>query len=110
MKALASGVVNGKKFFGVYATGDPTGQNRANFYAQNQNLSIDQILAKYPKTKITSDMINNAAQQYGVDPYMIATIMATDSSMGTAGKGARNNNPGNVGQFDSLDKKGITVK
>ena len=38
-------------------------------------------------------MINKASAQYGIDPIMIATIMAADSSTGTAGKGARKNNP-----------------
>lgn len=52
----------------------------------------------------------SSAERYGVDPLMIAATMGLDSSMGTKGKGARNNNPGNVGQFDSLDAKGITVK
>lgn len=33
--------------------------------------------------------------------------MAADSSMGTKGLGARNNNPGNVGQFDSLWTQGV---
>ena len=55
-------------------------------------------------------MIEAASQKTGIDPLMIATILKLDSSYGTAGKGARNNNPGNVGQFDSLDAKGITVK
>ena len=30
--------------------------------------------------------------------------MAQDSSLGTAGMGARNNNPGNIGQFDNLNR------
>jgi hypothetical protein len=47
-------------------------------------------------------MINIAAQKTGMDPLMIATVMAADSSMGTKWLGARNNNPWNVGQFDSL--------
>jgi hypothetical protein len=37
---------------------------------------------------------------------MIA-IMAQDSAMGTKGLGAKNNNPGNIGQFDSLGTKGV---
>jgi len=47
-------------------------------------------------------MINATAQKYNIDPVMVATIMEMDSSMGTKGLGSRNNNPGNVGQFDSL--------
>ena len=61
-------------------------------------------------SKITADMVNQAAIATGIDPITIAAKMAQDSWMGTQGKGARNNNPWNVGQFDSLDAKWITVK
>lgn len=55
-------------------------------------------------------MVNQASIATGVDPITIAAKMAQDSWMGTQWKGARNNNPWNVGQFDSLDAKWITVK
>lgn len=86
MKALASGKLNGQKFFGVYATGDPTGQNRANEYAKIEKSGIDADLAKFPNTKITSEMINNSAAKFSIDPIMLATILKLDSSYGTAGK------------------------
>ncbi len=111
-KTLASGKINWKKFFGVYATGDPDGTQFASIY----NKVAEQWLDAYMKSrqdrgsKITADMVNQAAIATGVDPITIAAKMAQDSWMGTQGKGARNNNPWNVGQFDSLDAKWITVK
>ena len=95
---------------GVYATGDMDGSRHAAIYNTAVSEGLDNFINKYQGTKITSDMVNKSAQKYGVDPLMIAATMALDSSMGTAGKGARNNNPGNIGQFDSLDAQGITVK
>lgn len=111
-KTLASGKIDWKKFFGVYATGDPDGTQFASIY----NKVAEQWLDAYMKSrqdrgsKITADMVNQAAIATGVDPITIAAKMAQDSWMGTQGKGARNNNPWNVGQFDSLDAKWITVK
>ncbi len=65
--------------------------------------TVDSVLkSQYPNTKITGTMIMNASNTFNVDPKMIYAIMAQDSSMGTAGIGARNNNPGNIGQFDEL--------
>lgn len=95
---------------GVYATGDMDGSRHAAFYQDAANVGLDSYINKFTGTKITSDMVNQSAQKYGVDPLMIAATMALDSSMGTKGKGARNNNPGNIGQFDSLDAQGITVE
>ena len=111
-RTLASGKIDWKKFFGVYATADPDGKQFASIY----NKAAEQWLDAYMKSrqdrgsKITADMVNQAAIATGIDPITIAAKMAQDSWMGTQGKGARNNNPWNVGQFDSLDAKWITVK
>lgn len=111
-KTLASWKIDWKKFFGVYATADPDGKQFASIY----NKAAEQWLDAYMKSrqdrwsKITVDMVNQASIATGVDPITIAAKMAQDSWMGTQGKGARNNNPWNVGQFDSLDAKWITVK
>ena len=102
MKVLASGKLNGNKFFGVYATADMDGTDRANIYNKAENMGLDAFVNQYKGTKITPEMINIAAQKTGMDPLMIATVMAADSSMGTKWLGARNNNPWNVGQFDRL--------
>ena len=102
MKVLASGKLNGNKFFGVYATADMDGTDRANIYNKAENMGLDAFVNQYKGTKITPEMINIAAQKTGMDPLMIATVMAADSSMGTKWLGAKNNNPWNVGQFDSL--------
>lgn len=104
MKALASGKYNGQKFFGVYASGDPTGENRAKLYNTASDMGLEAFVNKY-KGPITTEMIYNTAEKYGIDPLMVATILAADSSMGKFGLGSRNFNPGNVGQFDSLGTK-----
>jgi len=55
-----------------------------------------------PGSEVTGKMIANASEKYGVSWEIMMAIMQQDSSFGTAGIGARNFNPGNVGQFDSL--------
>jgi len=66
---------------------------------------IDMVIRKVaPKSKITGNMVATAASTYGVDPKMVYAIMLQDSSLGTAGMGARNNNPGNIGQYDNLGR------
>lgn len=102
MKVLASGKLNGNKFFWVYATADMDGTDRANIYKKAENIGLEAFVNQYKGTKITPEMIQIAAQKTGMDPLMIATVMAADSSMGTKWLGARNNNPWNVGQFDRL--------
>lgn len=66
---------------------------------------IDMVIRRVaPKSRITGSMIASAANSYGVDPKMIYAMMLQDSSLGTAGMGARNNNPGNIGQYDNLNR------
>jgi hypothetical protein len=66
---------------------------------------IDMVIRKVaPKSRITGNMIATAANTYGVDPKMVYAMMLQDSSLGTAGMGARNNNPGNIGQYDNLNR------
>jgi len=60
-----------------------------------------------PTSKITGQMIANSSAKHGVSWEMMTAIMQQDSSLGTQGLGARNNNPGNIGQFDSLGTKGV---
>lgn len=55
-----------------------------------------------PNSPITGDMVMSSAEKYSVDPALMIAIMQQDSSLGTAGIGARNHNPGNIGQFDEL--------
>lgn len=112
MKALASGTYNGTKFFGAYASGDPTGQNRANIYDNAQNMGLEAFISHYKGTTITPEMVTASASKFGVDPLMVATVLAADSSMGTNWYGKsrglpQNNNPGNYGQNDSDSAKGI---
>jgi len=66
---------------------------------------IDSVIKTVaPKSRITGQMVATASSKYGVDPKMVYAIMLQDSSLGTAGMGARNNNPGNIGQFDNLGR------
>lgn len=55
-----------------------------------------------PKSPITGQMVLNASTTYGVSPRLVTAIIQNDSSFGTKGHGAKNNNPGNIGQFDEL--------
>ena len=90
MQALASGQYGGKKFFGVYATGDMDGSTRAAMYDSIGKAGIGATLQKYG-SPITEDIINSSAQKYGIDPIALTTILAADSGMGTQGIGERNN-------------------
>ena len=109
-KAIVSGKLNWKKFFGLYATADPDWTQFISIYNTAKNDWLEWFISKYKGTSITADMVTQAGNQFGVDPLALAAKMAQDSSMGTKWKGARNNNPWNVWQFDSLDAQGITVE
>jgi hypothetical protein len=50
-------------------------------------------------------MVANASRQFGVPWEIITAIMQQDSNFGTAGVGAKTFNPGNVGNFDSGEKR-----
>lgn len=78
-------------------------QNLINGMGQFKSASdIDNyIKSKYPNSPITGTMIQSAAQKFGVSWEAMTAIMEQDSSLGTAGKGARTFNPGNVGNDDS---------
>jgi len=54
-----------------------------------------------PASPVTGKMVVNASNAYDVPCELILAIMQNDSSFGTAGVGARTNNPGNVGNNDS---------
>ena len=49
---------------GVYATGDMDGSRHASIYKTAQEMGLDAFINKYEGTKITSDMVNTAAEQY----------------------------------------------
>lgn len=59
------------------------------------------IKSRVPNSPVTGAMVSDAASRYGVDPKLMIAIMMQDSSLGTAGKGARTKNPGNVGNDDA---------
>lgn len=71
----------------------------------NTPADIDKVIRSVaPRSPITGQMIATAANTYGVDPKMVYAMILQDSSLGTAGMGARNNNPGNIGQYDNLNR------
>jgi len=78
-------------------------QNILNTIGQFKTVSdIDTYIKKVaPNSPITGAMVVNAASKYGVSWEMMVAIMQQDSNLGTAGKGARTFNPGNVGNTDS---------
>lgn len=51
----------------------------------------------FPDSPVTGDMVMNSSVEYNVDIPLLLAIMQNDSAFGTAGIGARTNNPGNVG-------------
>ena len=91
----------------VYATWDMDWSRHAAIYNTAQSVWLNNFINQYAGTKVTPDMVNQAAQKFWVDPLMIAATMALDSSMWTKWLWAKNNNPWNVGQFDSLWTKWV---
>ena len=63
---------------------------------------VDQYIKQVaPGSPVTGEMISKASEKYGVPWEMMVAMMQQDSNLGTAGKGARTFNPGNVGNTDS---------
>lgn len=54
-----------------------------------------------PGSPITGQMVANASQQNQIPWEMLVAMMQQDSNLGTAGKGAKTFNPGNVGNDDA---------
>jgi hypothetical protein len=72
----------------------------------NQDFSSAANITQYmqraaPATPLTGAMILNSAQNFNIDPKLLVALMQVDSSLGTAGIGARTFNPGNVGNTDT---------
>lgn len=86
---------------------DPTHEQKiTRIYNGIQASSSPQDLHSYirsraPTTTITGQDVWDAAKTYRVDPKLVVAIIQQDSSFGTAGKGSRTNNPGNVGNDDA---------
>jgi len=101
----SKGIVGGFNI-GRYAT-DPNHERAVASIVQNigqfQSLNdVDSyIKRKYPNSPVTADMISKASEKYQVPWEMLVAMMEQDSSLGTAGKGARTFNPGNVGNDDA---------
>lgn len=54
-----------------------------------------------PNSPITGKMVSDVAKKYNVDAGLMIALMQQDSSLGTAGLGAKTFNPGNVGNDDA---------
>ncbi len=101
-----------------YASGNATGgpaSQAANIQATlaqlppitDANSAQQAISSLKPNSPITGQMVMQAAQATGVDPSMIIATMQAESQLATDGsKGAQQNNPGNVGNTDSLMASG----
>lgn len=90
----------------AYAT-DPTHEQKIrSLYSKLDTVTDARSIDKYiqgrePSSPIRGRDIIAAAEEYDVDPKMILALIQQDSSFGTAGKGARTKNPGNVGNDDT---------
>ncbi|RLB94501.1 MAG: hypothetical protein DRH26_01055 [Deltaproteobacteria bacterium] len=90
----------------VYAT-DPDHENKVRaIYDDLPTMDTSENVNSYIKSTsadspITGDMVMSTAEKYDVDPKMLISMMKQDSSLGTAGKGVRTLNPGNVGNDDA---------
>lgn len=63
---------------------------------------VDAYIKKVaPGSPITGAMVANASQQFQVPWEIMVAMMQQDSNLGTAGKGAKTFNPGNVGNDDA---------
>jgi|GEM_PF-1584069 len=88
-----------------YAT-DPTHEEKIAILKTGMDIKNASDANKYiqrnaPGSPITGEMVFKAAEKHGIDPELLIAIMQQDSTMGTKGKGARTNNPGNIGNDDS---------
>jgi len=92
--------------FTSYAT-DPNWGNAVGNIFNNIKFETPQDIDNYiqsvsPNSPVTSEEVQNASEQFGVSWEILTAIMQQESQFGTLGVGARGNNPGNVGNTDSL--------
>lgn len=90
----------------TYATDPQHGVKVSGVYTNLPDItdaaSADAAIKKLnPNSPVSGADVMAAAQKYAVDPKLIISIMKVDSQLGTAGKGAKTFNPGNVGNTDS---------
>jgi hypothetical protein len=89
---------------GLYAT-DPNHESAITgiyTYLKRYDLSSPNAIEQYirrlaPNSPLTGQMVYNSATKYKVDVNLMIALMQFDSFLGTKGKGANSNNPGNVG-------------
>lgn len=102
---VQNGVVGGYNI-SSYAT-DPNHESAVasilnNIGQFNTTQEIDAYIQRVaPGSPITGDMVAKTSEKFGVSWEMLVAMMQQDSNLGTAGKGARTFNPGNVGNDDA---------
>jgi len=108
-RACGDGLVHGKETgydLSSYATHPQHLQRLQAIYEAIPNIRSAQdaetyIRTRYPGSPVTGTMAWRAAEAYDVDVRLMLAVMEQDSSIGTAGIGARTNNPGNIGNTGS---------
>jgi len=104
----AGAIVNGYDI-SAYAT-DPLHETKIqNLVNAMPSFVLDSDIDAYiqdvaPGSPVTGEMVLLASNQYSVDVPLLLAIMQNDSAFGTAGVGARTNNPGNVGNTGSAER------
>lgn len=85
-----------------YNYAQEVGQIAAKMPAFTNAASIQQYIAQTnPQSPVTGAMIASSANKYGVNPAVLTAVLQQESSLGTAGAGAKTFNPGNVGNVNS---------
>ena len=79
--------------------------NNVQNYANDPDKLQSYITQIAPSSPVTAQMIIDSANQYGVDPALVTSLIQQDSSFGTAGKAVGTLNPGNVGNDDAGNTK-----
>lgn len=100
-------ISNGVTFdIGTYATDPNHEASVANILNRIGKMNSVEDINAYiqkvaPGSAVTGEMIAEASSKYNIPWEIQMAMMQQDSNFGTAGKGARTFNPGNVGNTDS---------
>jgi hypothetical protein len=91
--------------FQKYATSCDHANGVRSYYQQAGKITTAEeaqaFIHRFPGSKLTGQMVIDAAAKYNIDPAVLLAEMAQDSSMMTAGRGADSNNPGNIANADN---------
>ena len=74
-------------------------------YDQNPVGALNQYIKNQPgNAPVTGAMVVDAANAYGIDPLLLASVLHLESDFGTDGVGAKTMNPGNQGNTGSATR------